>query len=197
MLRRLRLSRSKARRTSELGCEGEFSMSWEAIGAIGDFVGGLAVVASLIYLATQVRHSARVTEENTREVGAAARDAVFGSFSRWRALAVNGELSRIFLRGCDDLSDLGREERFQFGLLMQDLLFANQVLFQRSQEGVTGIPPDVALRNTTSLLIRPGATEWWARNAEMFMPAFSEAVSESVAKALAERRASNATQAST
>ena len=85
-------------------------MSWDAIGAIGDFVGGLGVVASLIYLATQVRHSARVTEENTREVGAAAREAVFGGFSRWRALVVNEELTRIFIRGCDDLSDLSREE---------------------------------------------------------------------------------------
>jgi hypothetical protein len=48
-------------------------MSWDAIGAIGDFIGGVAVVVSLVYLATQVRHSARITEQNTREVSASAR----------------------------------------------------------------------------------------------------------------------------
>jgi hypothetical protein len=71
-------------------------MSWDAIGAVGDFVGGLGVIVSLLYLATQVHHSARVTEENTREVGAAAREAIFGSFSRWRAMVVDEQLSRIF-----------------------------------------------------------------------------------------------------
>ena len=45
--------------------------------------------------------------------------------------------------------------------------------------------------------MRPGAKEWWARHSEMFMPAFSEAVAESVTKALAERSATNATQDST
>jgi hypothetical protein len=172
-------------------------MSWDAIGAIGDFIGGLGVVASLIYLATQVRHSARVTEENTREVGAAAREAVFDTFSRWRGLVVNEELTRVFVRGCDDLSDLSREERFQFGLLLQDLMFANQILFQRGQDGSTNIPSNIAVRNATGQLTRPGANEWWARNSEMFMPAFSEAVSESVAKALVERSAANATSGST
>ncbi len=32
-------------------------MNWEAIGAIGEIAGALAVVASLIYLATQIRQS--------------------------------------------------------------------------------------------------------------------------------------------
>jgi len=159
-------------------------MSWDAIGAIGDFIGGLAVVVSLIYLATQVRHSARVTEQNTREVSAAARESVFGAFSRWRALVADERLTRVFVLGCNDLSDLSREERFQFGLLMQDLLYANQVLFSRGLEGSTGIPPQNAVENATSVLVRPGANEWWARNAQGFMPAFSKAVSESAANAL-------------
>lgn len=32
-------------------------MNWEAIGAIGELVGGIAVIATLIYLAIQVNHS--------------------------------------------------------------------------------------------------------------------------------------------
>ena len=32
-------------------------MNWEAIGAIGDFVGALAVIITLAYLAIQVRHA--------------------------------------------------------------------------------------------------------------------------------------------
>jgi len=35
-------------------------MNWEAFGAIAEFVGGVAVVVSLIYLALQARQSAQI-----------------------------------------------------------------------------------------------------------------------------------------
>jgi hypothetical protein len=163
-------------------------MSWDAVGALGDLIGGVAVVVSLVYLAIQVRHSARITEENTREVSASARESIFTSFSRWRALVADERLTRVFVLGCEDISELSREERFQFGLLMQDLLYANQVLYTRGLEGSSGIPPETAIENATSVLVRPGANEWWARNLQRFMPDFSRAVSKSVAAAL-ERQA--------
>lgn len=42
-------------------------MNWEAIGAIGEIVGAIAVVASLVYLATQIRQSTRVARSATRQ----------------------------------------------------------------------------------------------------------------------------------
>ena len=39
-------------------------MNWEAIGAIGELVGGVAVIATLIYLAIQVKHSKALLERN-------------------------------------------------------------------------------------------------------------------------------------
>jgi hypothetical protein len=162
-------------------------MSWDAIGAIGDFLGGLGVIVSLIYLATQVRRSARVTEENTREVGAAAREAVFAGFSRWRGMVLDEKLTSVFVRGCDDISVLDREERFQFGLLMQDFLFADQVLFSRGQDGSSGISPTVAVRNAAGVLSRPGAHEWWSHNKGLFMPLFCDAVTEAIEPAHVEQ----------
>jgi len=41
-------------------------MNWEAIGAIGEIVGAMAVVASLVYLATQIRQSTKVARSATR-----------------------------------------------------------------------------------------------------------------------------------
>ena len=37
-------------------------MDWEAIGAIGDFFGGLVVIVSVAYLAVQIRQSNRHAE---------------------------------------------------------------------------------------------------------------------------------------
>ena len=41
-------------------------MNWEATGAIGDLIGGIAVLVTLIYLALQVRHSRELLEKNER-----------------------------------------------------------------------------------------------------------------------------------
>ena len=40
-------------------------MNWDAIGAIGEVIGALAVVASLIYLASQVRHNNRLARNDS------------------------------------------------------------------------------------------------------------------------------------
>ena len=41
-------------------------MNWEAIGAVGELLGSLAVLLTLIYLALQVRHSKELLEENRK-----------------------------------------------------------------------------------------------------------------------------------
>ena len=40
----------------------------QLLGNYGEFVGAIAVVATLFYLAVQVRHSKRATEANTRSL---------------------------------------------------------------------------------------------------------------------------------
>ena len=42
-------------------------MNWEAIGAVGEIVGALAVVVTLAYLAIQVRNSTRIARSATRQ----------------------------------------------------------------------------------------------------------------------------------
>ena len=42
-------------------------MNWDAIGAIGELVGGIAVVGTLIYLATQVRQNTRINASAIRQ----------------------------------------------------------------------------------------------------------------------------------
>lgn len=41
-------------------------MSWEAVGALGDLVGGVGVVVTLAYLAAQVRYARRESVRRPR-----------------------------------------------------------------------------------------------------------------------------------
>ncbi len=45
-------------------------MNWDAIGAIAETLGAVGVIASLVYLATQIRQSREQMVENTRAVQA-------------------------------------------------------------------------------------------------------------------------------
>ena len=43
-------------------------MNWDALGAIGEIVGAIAVVLSLLYLAVQVKLVRETTDRNTRQM---------------------------------------------------------------------------------------------------------------------------------
>jgi hypothetical protein len=52
-------------------------MNWDAIGAVGEIVGALAVVVTLFYLAQQVKHSTRMARaEMTKDLYLASRTAI-------------------------------------------------------------------------------------------------------------------------
>ena len=92
-------------------------MNWDAIGAVGEVVGALAVVATLFYLVIQVRQSRQATEANTRAIrGNASWDAenVFAQ----RNLGIAGDtdhaelVQRIYATNAD-ISSFSESERIR------------------------------------------------------------------------------------
>lgn len=82
-------------------------MNWDAIGAIGEIIGAAAVVASLGYLAIQIRH------QNSETRSAAMHDISVG----WRAASevfTDGELADIFIRANHDFESLTEVEALRF-----------------------------------------------------------------------------------
>jgi heme/copper-type cytochrome/quinol oxidase subunit 1 len=75
-------------------------VNWEAISAIGQIVGAIAVVISLIYLATEIRSNARATRE-------ASMRSLSDAVTRWlHQLAENPHLAEVFHRGIQDYESL-------------------------------------------------------------------------------------------
>jgi len=71
-------------------------MSWEAMGALGEIVGAGAVVASLIYLTTQLRQTNTLAR-------AAAYEAIGSRFSDlWMTMALDPEWAEITRRWSSD-----------------------------------------------------------------------------------------------
>ena len=141
-------------------------MDWEVVGAIGEILGATAVVASVIYLAIQVRSSARSTRAQLLlglySVAAKLQDEIL----------VNGDLLRTFTRGCDG-TDLGAEEEARFAMMLSKLFNNYELYFMLSRE--IQFPEDVTEALRRSLIDRlrqPGVRRWWAAHPTTFSSEF-------------------------
>src|SRR5437667_7501205 len=83
-------------------------MNWDAISAISQLIGSVAVVLSVLYLALQVHRSTRVAKLATQDAAATALRDVTKPFME------NADLERIWRVGLEDLSALSPEERARF-----------------------------------------------------------------------------------
>src|SRR5207248_11555888 len=83
-------------------------MNWDAISAISQLVGSIAVVLSVLYHSVQVHRSTRVAKLATQDAAATALREVTAPFME------NAELERIWRVGLEDIGALSIEERARF-----------------------------------------------------------------------------------
>jgi hypothetical protein len=97
--------------------DGRTEMNWDALAAIGEIVGAGAVLATLGFLAVQIRDGQRLQEESNLLARSAASDKAFDQFTDFRRLLAAGpDVTRIRLAGCSEetLEALNPLERSQF-----------------------------------------------------------------------------------
>jgi len=148
-------------------------MDWQAIGAIGEIVGAAAVVATLAYLAIQIR-------QNTERERLAQEFLSNQYFNELRMLvASDPELAEIEMRGTANLSSLTPIERRRFDELMVSWVWAMQKAYRQM----------AAMRLATDFsggehIFRrrfngPGFISWWsAAKGEFTDPEFCAAMDE-------------------
>jgi hypothetical protein len=102
-------------------------MNWDAIGAIGEIIGALAVFITLAYLALQIR-------QNTRAVHSSALDSTVNTISIARqSIYENDEVAKVYLKGLSLPSSLNDVERVKFRLLVHNLMHAQSNIFAQTQ----------------------------------------------------------------
>ena len=88
------------RAVADLSFSLDHAVNWEAISAIGQLVGALAVVISLIYLAREVRRNARATRH-------ASMRSMSDALTRWvQQLSEHPHLRELYYRGIHDFDSL-------------------------------------------------------------------------------------------
>jgi len=132
-------------------------VNWDAIGAIGEVVGAIAVVTTLIYLSTQVRQSNRMSQaESLRSIANS-----FTSIAM--EVAKSSDLRRVWNRLPDlqSIEELDPDEKVLLDFLLRGIFNTTHLGFEGHVLGLSslGAPEMNWLQNT--LLVLPVIQQWW------------------------------------
>ena len=133
-------------------------MNWEAIGAIGEVGGAIAVVVTLVYLARQIRHGAEATRI------AAYHQAQEQLWSVGVAVATDPGLAEILASTlAGGIDSLAPQDRVRFEMTFSSLYFGFESLLALHEKG--HIDPELWQNwfdNNIHLLGSPGGCEYLA-----------------------------------
>jgi hypothetical protein len=148
-------------------------MNWDAIGAIGEVVGAIAFVITLLYLSVQLR-------QNTSTVRYSIMRGVHDDASSWvYKLIENPELAELY-RAWMNGDDLTSTDRLRFSLLM------SQLFNHWNHAYDAGAFDIVDTANIPGVLAKPGGAEFWRRTIENDLSNLNPAFVEHVNRILAE-----------
>ncbi len=152
-------------------------------GAIGELVGGVAVIVTLIYLALQVRQNTLQFSRSVEATQLAAFERNVESGNRIRELLIlHPDLAALLLKGFDSYKELDKSEKFRFGMLLRNIFSAGQGAYVR-QLSVEHDPSafEGIGRVIDEILVNRGAREWLENSEPDWRPAFREFVDERLA----------------
>jgi hypothetical protein len=157
-------------------------MNWDALAAIGEIVGAGAVLATLGFLAIQIRDGQRIQKESNLLARSGASDKVFDQFTDFRRfLVADPDVTRIWLAGCSK-ETLEAIDQERFHQLATDYVYAYGMYIQRME----ALEQPAAAEKAIPVLVtqmekRPGLQPRWPAVAESLS---SATVSAAVSGAL-------------
>jgi hypothetical protein len=148
-------------------------MTWEAIAAIAELLGAAGVIASLVYLAGQVRSSGYQSRQ------ASIQSVVNKMNEVWNTMAA-ASTADLWTRGSKGLENLnGESEGVQFSALMLSIFRPYEELFHYRTDGQVD---DWTWESISSvchaLMATPGFADWWERRSSWFSADFRAHIAE-------------------
>jgi hypothetical protein len=126
------------------------------LGNLGDFLGGIGVVVTLAYLATQIRQNTRVARTATLQQWVTMAGTVNNTLSQ------SSEFSRVYRAGCKDPKSLEPHELTQFNMYLFQMFNTHESLFFQAEQGA--IDPlffEAKIETLLTSLRQPGVRGWW------------------------------------
>ena len=137
-------------------------MTLDDLGNLGEFVGAVAVVASLLYLAAQIRQNSRLLRASAIQ---SAATITAGSLS---TIARDSNAARVLARGMADFDSLAGEDAVQCSAVLFLIFNEVQNSFRMHREGLI---PEERWQSASAVaafyLRTPGVRGWWKVGREL------------------------------
>ena len=148
-------------------------MTIQDLGSLGEFIAAIATLATLVYLALQIR-------QNTREAQAVSRNSVSQSFiDLLTHVSSDSEITKLVRRGFIDPNSLDDDDTMRFDCIIAALFQNFEAAFAQWRRGV--LTDDDWVKWVVLIkqyMAQPGVQEYWSRSVEAFNPAFQHYVEE-------------------
>jgi hypothetical protein len=150
-------------------------MNWDAIGAVGEIFGAIAVFVSLVYLAVQTRN-------NTRALRSSAFHQVRESFSQVSlAMAVDPELAILVNSAVMNNQSLTDNEVIRYHFLLTTLVRRGESAYFQSSEGTLQMETWMGIKETlVNALSNDYGVTWLDRASGRFTTEYIEEISKAV-----------------
>src|SRR5262245_40613499 len=141
-------------------------MNWEAIAALGQALGSIAVFVTLVYLAAQIRHNTTAVQASTfQDIIALA--ATYGD-----EVARNPELRGVLRAGLS-AELLSQADQSSFHFILLSLLRRYENMHYQSYLGLLPDAQWEGLRASLSRYVHQvGFRSWWQDNSDLFNVGF-------------------------
>jgi len=145
-------------------------VNWEAISAIAEIAGVLAVVGSLIFLAFQIR-------SQNRESRMAAMHEVSAAFRESISSVCDPTIAEIIVRGNQDFDSLLDSEKLvAIGFNQRILRVWEEAFHQHSEGRLSETIWNVMVKQYASLMCSTTTSRVWELRKEFFDPSFRDFV---------------------
>lgn len=144
---------------------------------LGELLGGVAVVASLVYLAIQIRLNTRTVRGTTHHQNT----------DLWSSLLfrlAEPEIAQAYVAGMSGRADIRPSHYTQFFFICRAMFVAFENQYYQMRKGVLDPDTYAAYQRSisTQLLAFRGFRVWWAQSRDVFSPAFISHVDAMIAE---------------
>ena len=152
-------------------------MNWDALGAIGESIGAAGVIASLLYLAVQVR-------ANTRAAAVEAKLESTRLLTEFTDQLIRSpELNDLLLRGRKSLDSLSPDEYYRFSNMCLKAFWYFSAGYFQFRKGTLRETDWFEIQAVVQFWIRSdGGQDWWAKvGRAMYGPDFIAYIESEIA----------------
>ena len=151
-------------------------MTIAELGSLGEFIGAIAVVISLIYIALQVKQNSKQLEENTKALHIKEEREAINSFSRARHLMTPHIETFAPNMGVSNFESLPPKERLIINMVIEEILWGHCILFRAYQAGISSADQENRCLQTLARNWSPVVQSWWESEKTGFTPDFANTV---------------------